>query len=388
MVLIWCSQCLSIMGFSFAFPFVPYFLQADLGITDHAALKMWVAIFSSSSAITMGIAAPFWGMLADRYGKRLMLIRANFAAAIIMSLMGAVQSPVALIALRFLQGGLTGTMTAAQTFLSGEMPKERRGMALGGLSAAVFSGMMLGAFLGSFVAHWLGYRAAFYCSGGLLATAGVLVLMCKRDVPPPRPVEGAARPHRRAHLTAAVWGVLALIGGISLVRQFDIAFMPLLVQDIHGSLDGVALRNGWLNACGSVAGLLAGLTTGWLADRWNPMRLIVFTALLAAVFSGLQGFAHSFLFLFPIRFLTVCCSGSLEPALNAWIAKNVPDARQGSAFGWASTMRSIGWTCGPLLAGAVAAVELRAVFFCAAVGFTLLSGFFALQNRRMRAAAL
>jgi MFS family permease len=101
----------------------------------------------------------------------------------------------------------------------------------------------------------------------------------------------------------------------------------------------------------------------------NPLRLVIIAALLAAVFSGWQMVVDSFTVLFPVRFGTVFFAGALEPALNAWLAKRVPVARQGIAFGLASTTRSIGWSLGPLLAGAVAAINLRAVFGGAALGF-------------------
>ena len=390
MVLVWASQFLSIMGFSFALPFAPFFLQEELGIVRHGELQLWVALFSSSTAITMGIAAPLWGLLADRYGKRVMLIRANLAGAVVMSLMGAVQTPLMLIVLRLLQGALTGTMTAAQAFLAGEMPRERRGLAVGGLSAAVYSGSMSGAFLGGFVAHWLGYRVAFTVSGVLLLAAGLLVLCCTREtvipasrLPVPEGSPASARVHWRA-LPVTLYGVLGMIGAIAFVRQFDLAFLPLLVQDIHGSLEGVSLWSGALNACGSVAGLLAGLATGWLSDRINPMRMVIVAALVAAIFSGWQMAVDSFGVLFPVRFGNVFFAGALEPALNAWLAKRVPEARQGVAFGFASTTRSIGWTLGPLLAGLVAAVNLRAVFGVSALGFLGLAAMFAAGLRVQR----
>ena len=292
MALVWASQFLSIMGFSFALPFAPFFLQEELGVVRHGELQMWVALFSSSTAVTMAIASPLWGLLADRYGKRVMLIRANLAGAAVMSLMGAVQTPLMLIVLRMLQGGLTGTMTAAQAFLASEMPHERRGLAMGGLSASVYSGGLSGAFLGGFVAHWLGYRAAFYASGGLLLAAGLLVLFCTRETKAPALLPPAAddepmsaRVHWR-DLSRVFYGVLAMIGAIALVRQFDMAFLPLLVQDIFGSLDGVSLWSGALYACSGVAGLLAGLATGWLSDHFNPLRLVIAAAILAAILSG------------------------------------------------------------------------------------------------------
>ena len=380
MAMIWASQFLSIMGFSFALPFAPYFLQQDLGITRHAELQMWVALFSAATALTMGIAAPLWGLLADRYGKRIMLIRANFAGCIVMSLMGGVHSPVTLIILRLIQGALTGTMTAAQAFLSGEIPREHRGLAIGGLSAAVFSGSMAGAFIGGFVAQALGYRMAFYCSGILLLIAGMLVLLGTRETVRPRRAsssdgrgESQAAQVRWRDLPRPLWGVLAAISAVAFVRQFDMAFLPLLVQEIHGTLDRVSLWSGALNACGSVAGLLAGLTTGWLSDRLSPLRLVILASLAAAFFSGWQVVVGSFVTLFPVRFGTVFFGGALEPALNAWLAKHVPESRQGVAFGLASTTRSIGWAISPLVGGAVAMVNFRAVFGVASAGFAVLA---------------
>lgn len=390
MVLVWASQFLSIMGFSFALPFAPYFLQKELGVVRHGELQLWVALFSSSTAVTMGIAAPLWGLLADRFGKRVMLIRANLAGAVVMSLMGAAQTPLMLIVLRLLQGALTGTMTAAQAFLAGEMPHERRGLAMGGLSASVYSGGLSGAFLGGLVAHWVGYREAFYASGALLLAAGLLVLFCTREtmIPAERQrVSADAETRARVRwrdLSTTFYGVLAMIGAIALVRQFDMAFLPLLVQDIYGSLDGVSLWSGALYACSGLAGLLAGLATGWLSDHFNPLRLVVWAALLAAVFSGWLMAIHSFAVLFPVRFFMVLCAGALEPALNVWLAKRVPEARQGVAFGLASTTRSIGWAAGPLLAGLVAAVNLRAVFGAGALGFLGLALLFALGLRVRR----
>jgi MFS transporter, DHA1 family, multidrug resistance protein len=252
----------------------------------------------------------------------------------------------------------------------------------------VYSGGLSGAFLGGFVAHGLGYRAAFYASGGLLLAAGLLVLCCTRETVPrasSRPVPEGASAAARVHwrdLSATFYGVLGMIGAIALVRQFDTAFLPLLVQDIHGSLEGVSLWSGALYACSGVAGLLAGLATGWLSDHMNPLRLVIGAALLAAVFGGWQMGIHSFGVLFPVRFFMVFFAGALEPALNVWLAKRVPEARQGVAFGLASTTRSIGWAAGPLLAGVVAAIHLRLVFGVAALGFAGLALLFFLALRR------
>ena len=380
MVMIWMSQALSLMGFSFSLAFAPYFIQEDLGVGIGKGLEMWVALFTSSTAVTMALAAPVWGWLADRYGKRIMLLRANFGGAACMSLMATVTSPGVLIALRSVQGLLTGTMTAAQTYLSASVPPERRGLAMGGLSAAVYSGTMGGAFFGGLVAKAVGYRWAFGVSGVVLLLSGLLVLLGTAE-----PVEGAAggAPRKgepedggkgqRWRVPGMVWGVLGLVFAVSLARQFDLSFLPLLVQDIHGKLDAdVALWNGLVNACGSVAGLLAGVLTGWLADRMRPFALMIAGASMAALFSGSQVWVASFGVLFPVRFCTIFGAGTLEPALNAWIARHVAEGRQGVVFGLSSTARAVGWSIGPLLAGAVATWRLRAVFGVSCAAYLVL----------------
>lgn len=389
MVMIWASQALSLMGFSFSLAFAPYFIQEDLGVGIGQGLEMWVALFTSSTAVTMALAAPVWGWLADRHGKRIMLLRANFGGAVCMSLMATVTSPGVLIALRSVQGLLTGTMTAAQTYLSASVPSDKRGLAMGGLSAAVYSGTMGGAFFGGLVAKVVGYRWAFGVSGVVLLLSGLLVLLGTAE-----PADGAPRKaepqeggkEARWRVPGLVWGVLGLVLAVSLARQFDLSFLPLLVQDIHGKLDAdVALWNGLVNACGSVAGLLAGVLTGWLADRMRPFALMIAGSLMAAVFSGSQMGVDSFGVLFPVRFFTIFGAGTLEPALNAWIARNVAEGRQGVVFGLSSTARAVGWSIGPLLAGVVATWQLRAVFGVSCGAYILLAIACALMLRRSRA---
>jgi len=87
LVVIWISQLLSIAGFFFALPFGPYYIQ-ELGVHDPAKIKFWVALFGAGPPLSLAVFSPIWGTLADRYGRRLMLLRANLGGAIILSLMG------------------------------------------------------------------------------------------------------------------------------------------------------------------------------------------------------------------------------------------------------------------------------------------------------------
>ena len=175
LVAIWLAQFLSIAGFAFSLPFVPFYMQ-DLGVTDPTRLKMWVAIFGALAPLMLAIFSPIWGALADRFGRRLMLLRANFASCFLVALMGFVTNVEQLVVLRAMQGALCGTMTASQTLVSVGTPDDRGGFALGTLSAAIFSGMMFGQFIGGFFAEAIGYRQAFYVSGLILLISTLIVL--------------------------------------------------------------------------------------------------------------------------------------------------------------------------------------------------------------------
>jgi DHA1 family multidrug resistance protein-like MFS transporter len=318
---------------------------------------------------------------------RLMLLRANFAGAAVVALMGAAQHVEQLVALRLLQGVFTGTMTAAQAMVSVCTPIEHSGFTLGALSAAVFSGGMAGSFLGGVLAHVAGYRVTFLAGGAVLLVAGFLVYVGTTEYRPGHgepPAFPAVRPARA--IPAAAFPILAVIGLIAFVRQFDAAFVPLLVQDIHGSMKGVSLWTGSLAAVGGVAGLLAGPVFGRLADRFHPVSVARASALAAGLFMAPQALVHGVAMLFPLRFGSMLFSGGLDPVFQVWLSRVTPEERRGSIFGWSGAARSIGWVIAPLASGWVASAwGTRLVFAASALLFLALVPAVSVTTRGLRA---
>ncbi len=76
----WIAQMLSIIGFSFTTPFLPLFLR-DLGVTDTNRVIWWSGVLNGGSGLVMAVAAPIWGVVADRYGRKSMVLRARCSAA-------------------------------------------------------------------------------------------------------------------------------------------------------------------------------------------------------------------------------------------------------------------------------------------------------------------
>lgn len=387
---VWLAQFISIMSFAFAIPFAPFYMQQELGITDPVAVKFWVAMFAAAAPLTLALFSPLWGMLADRFGRRPMLLRAYLGGAVVLTLMGSVTSIGALVVLRLLQGVFTGTITASQALISAGTPKARGGAALGALSAAVFSGSMAGAFLGGWVSELFGFRVAFGVSGGLMLVAALLVLFgVKEEFEPPQPPTeeelAATSTADRSPLTTA-WPILVLMGAMTFVGSFDGAFLPLLVQEVLGTVKGAAMWTGTLQAIGCLAGIFAGFTLGALADRVGPAKIGKYSAMGAGSFMFVTGLAHWLPMLFAARFATVFCTGGLDPVFQVWLSRVTPARCRGSVFGWAATAKSVGWLFAPLAGGAVAAAYgIRAVYIVGPILYFLLAALILQVVKRMAA---
>lgn len=373
LALVAASQFLSVGGFSFAMPFVPYYLQ-ELGVTDPVRLKLWIGLFSAATPLAIVVASPIWGRLGDRYGRKLMLIRANIAATLVLVLMGCVQNAWQLVLLRLVQGLFTGTITAAQALVASGTPDRHAGRAMGWLSAAVFSGGMAGAFLGGIFADAFGYRMAFLAAGSMTVLAIGMTLAARElrleDADDLVPGGGEAMELPRGE-PVAIRRILLLILGLSFVRNVDIPYLPLRVQELMGGLvAGVATWSGTLSALAGLAGLLAGFILAPLADRHSILRLSLVYTLVAAALMAAQALAGSLGGLCVARFGVVFAGGGMEPVLLAALSRLSPRARRGHVFGLGASARSMGWFLSAVAGMAIAAwVGVQGLFLLTAAAY-------------------
>jgi len=83
---IWLTEFIAVLGFNFVLPFIPYYIE-ELGVTGQRQVALWAGLATSLMSLGFAIMAPIWGMLADQYGRKLMVMRATFAGAFLMVLM-------------------------------------------------------------------------------------------------------------------------------------------------------------------------------------------------------------------------------------------------------------------------------------------------------------
>jgi MFS transporter, DHA1 family, multidrug resistance protein len=355
LIIIWIAQFCSLMGFSLALPFSPFFIQ-QLGVTDSSLIKFWSSVSSSVVALSLAFAAPVWGMLADRYGRKKMMLRAYFSATIILGVMAFSPNVHFFVFMRFLQGFFTGTISAAMTFVAGSTPENRQGTAMGALSAGVFAGNMAGPMIGGVLADLIGYRQTFLVSSVLLSTAGFLVLFLVREqFVRPEQVPVLQKMSWRQRISALGPGgpILLLMLFMQGARMYDGPIFPLYVQQIHGKLEGASRLTGLISGIAAVGAALAGLILGRLSDRVSTPLIGKFSAVGAGILVMGIGLFPVIGIITPIRLMLSFCAGGLDPVFQVWLSRVTPPQKRGTIFGWGVTARSIGWALAQMLSGAV-----------------------------------
>jgi len=358
---LWIAQFLSLIGFSFALPFVPFYFQ-ELGVSGRGALRVWTGLFAAGSGIPLAIAAPIWGALADRYGRRPMSLRASLAGAVVLAGMGLARTPGMLMVFRVLQGVFTGTITANLTLVVSNTPEKRIGLAVGIMNSAVFAGDTLAPLLGGLCADRFGYRLSFTISAlSLLASFLVTLLFVREEFqrPPRQASKPAHLPLRLAGLRTAVAPFLPVVGLIALggfARYLATPQYPLLVQEIALPSLGLATQTGLVNAAAGLSVVLAGIVFGRLADRGGFSRLGRVSALAAGAFTAALAAARSIALLIPLRMSADFFSGGADSLLNVLLARRADPGRRGLAFGLAGSVRSAAWALGGLVGGLLSAV--------------------------------
>ena len=348
--ILWVTQVLSTMSFGFGLPFLPFYIQ-ELGVTDPDQIKLMTGVLSTMPAITMAIMSPIWGILSDRFGRKLMILRAMLAATFVIGGMGLANSVGVLIVLRAAQGLFTGTVTAAMAFAASETPRERMSYSLGLLSSSTFIGFSLGPVIGGYLAESLGYRFSFFAGGAIMFVGFLMVLFfIKEDK---SKIEFNKKNNEkkgyRKIFRPLIVGLLIILLLHRVTRSIFSPYLPLFIQEmLHGS-DGAAKITGYTNGIVGFATALAGLTISRLGDKVNKFNLIIIMfaiSFLIAVGLNFTQTLPQFIILYGLLFFFL---GGVEPIVIATTAQNTPTELRGALFGFQGLVGSLGWMISPMM---------------------------------------
>jgi len=365
------------VGFSFVLPLFPFFFQ-ELGVVNQEDNLLWNGWASLVFGITMTVSAPLWGLLADRYGRKLMVMRSMFAGSIILGLMGQATSPWHLVALRMFQGATTGTVSASVTLVSSVTPSANLGFSLGLMQTAILLGAATGPILGGFFAEHFGFRVSCTLASLVLLAGTVLVVFgaFENFVPPEnRKVEGFKTISGLLR-TRGFKIVLSMYFLIYAMNHLLYPILPLYIADFLA--DGTSAKS----ATGLIVGvtfLIAGISAvgyGRLGDKYGYSKILMFSLIASGMISIPQAFAPNIKVLFAERCLFGLAIGGLIPSVNAIVSNIISKEKIGSAYGLTSSVTCFGIGMGPFIGGILASiVGLRIPFVVMGVAAFAIAAF-------------
>lgn len=356
--LLFFTQLVNAVAFSTIFPFLPLYVE-ELGSIFGLNIQLLAGLVFSAQAATMMIASPIWGGIADRFGRKLMIQRAQFGGAVLLTLMAFVQNAEQLVLLRAVQGLITGTAAANNALIAAVIPRKHTGYAMGLMQVGMGAGVAFGPLIGGLLADAFGYQAAFFGTGLLLLISGLLVTFGVQEKLDPQ----QAIHNSRATLSKEFRHVLSADGVIptyslrflsQMAQMMIIPIAPFIIQTL-------VIRSFSINTfIGLVLGASAGATTlsavylGRLGDRIGHRKVLIFSAAAA----GLLYLPHYFVthdwHIMLLQALAGVAMGGVLPTISALLASYTDSGEEGAVYGLDNSINAAGRAVAPIIGGLVA----------------------------------
>ena len=380
----WFGCFLTGASISLVVPFMPIFVE-QLGIEgDQVAFYSGLAI--SVSAISAAFVSPIWGILADKYGRKPMMIRAGLAMTITMGGLAFVPNVFWLLFLRFLNGVFTGFVPNATALIASQVPKDRSGYALGTLSTGVVAGTLTGPFVGGFIAEIFGIRNVFLLVGGFLFLAAILTILFIKENFQPVPKEKAL-PTKELFTSVKypylLFNLFATSFVIQVAAQSVGPILALYIRDL-GQNENLLFVSGLIVSSMGLSSMMSSGVMGRLGDKVGNHRLLIVAQAYSALIYLLCANASTPLELGIYRFLFGLGTGALVPGINALLSRMTPKAGISRVFAFNQVFFYLGGVIGPL-AGSVVAEKFgyHSVFYATAACVALSCLFNLIQFRTL-----
>ncbi|WP_318376341.1 multidrug efflux MFS transporter [Enterobacter sp.] len=371
LISVWFGCFFTGLAISQILPFLPLYV-AQLGVTSHEALSMWSGLTFSITFLVSAIVSPMWGSLADRKGRKLMLLRASLGMAIAILLQAFATNVWQLLLLRGIMGLTSGYIPNAMALVASQVPRERSGWALSTLSTAQISGVIGGPLMGGFLADYVGLRAVFFITAILLVVSFLVTLFLIKEGVRPK-ISKAQRLSGKAVFASLPYPrlVISLFVTTMVIQLCNGSVGPVLalfIQSLSPDSTNIAFLSGMIAAIPGVSALISAPRLGKLGDRIGTARILMATLICAVGLFFAMSFVTSPLQLGILRFLLGFVDGAMLPAVQTLLLKYSSDQVTGRIFGYNQSFMYLGNVAGPLMGATVSAMAgFRWVFAATAV---------------------
>jgi SHS family lactate transporter-like MFS transporter len=335
--------------------------------TDHAHIALSITV----TLAFRPVGAFIFGLLADRYGRRLPLIIDLIFYSVVEVLTGLAPNYLTFMILRALFGiGMGGEWGVGASLAMEKAPAKHRGVLSGLLQEGYAAGYLLAAVCYFFIYPRWGWRPMFFI-GGLPALLAIYVRLHVKE----SEVWQKTRHESWGQLGRAIASHWKLFIYLTLLMMM-MNFVSHGTQDMYPTF----LQTQWkfspqkvaaVTALSMVGAIIGGVLFGLVSDRLGRRRAIVTALICAIVVAPLWAFAPSLALLLVGVFLMQFMVQGAWGIIPAHLAELSPDSVRGFLPGFA-------YQCGVLLAGSVAYIEAlmeKRVSFATAMALTAVTAF-------------
>ncbi|MFL2126790.1 multidrug efflux MFS transporter [Latilactobacillus curvatus] len=385
LVVLWFGNFMAGVAFSLIMPFMSLYIDT-LGNFTTAQLSLWSGVTYSITFLVTALISPWWGKIADRRGRKLMLLRASLGLAIVLGAMGLVQNIYELIGLRLLQGFFSGYISNSNALIATSAPQEKSGQALGTLTTGSVSGTLLGPLLGGIIAQATGYRTTFFITGTILFIVFILCLVfVHEDFTPVQ--KGDQVPGRQLiHELKYPHLIIGMFVTTMIIQASNNSISPLLslyVRQLMHHGNNVALVSGVVAATPGIATLIAAPRFGALGDRIGSDKILLGGLIFAVFVYVPQAFVQNVWQLGALRLLVGVADAALLPQVQTILAKYSPHSSAGRIFSYNQSFQAMGNVAGPLIGSSVSGLFGYSGVFLSTTVLVIVNLFWVRQNTKV-----
>ena len=366
------------VGWNAAFAFLPLIVQA-MGVERNLAL--WVGVMMFVYYGTSCVFTPVWGVLADHYGRKSMVLRAGFGMAAGFALLSTMSHPLAFLCVLVLVGLANGFVPAGQALVATSTPRQHIGAALALTQVGAAAGTLLGPLAGATLIGWLpSEHALFAFTAVLMFVASVLALIHVR--------EDHVRPAHALRIALGadirrLWAVpgLKLLYYLQVLFSFtvfgSVAIVSLYTMELlaeQPQFGGLSVES-WVAAT-AMAFTLAGIAVlplwGQVLSRYPTRRVLELLLAGTCATSFVLPLVRDPLELTLARMLFALFVSGLPPTLIRMIKDRAPQGMEARTLSYGTALQQIGAASAPLIAGILAPYLGLRGFFWLCSGLILL----------------
>ncbi|QTA56253.1 multidrug efflux MFS transporter [Streptococcus suis] len=378
----WLGNFLTGTSFTLVMPFISVFVE-ELGVGP-GQVEYYAGLAVSVNALAAALMAPVWGSLADRYGRKPMMVRAAFAMIFTMGGMAFVPNVFWLLALRVLNGVFTGYIPNATALIASQVPKDKTGYALGTLSTGAVAGNLIGPTLGGILAEMFGVHTVFLLVGLLYAIVVLLtVFYIREDFVPIKKGEEMSVKEVFEQVKDRQMLVGLFVTSMIIIAA-DQAVVPILTLYVRhlGQTDNLLFVAGFIISLPGMASLVTSGYLGKIGDRIGNHRLLLIALTYSLLINVFCVFAENPFQLGLLRFMYGFGTGALLPSVNSLLTKLTPKEGISRIFSYNQLFNNLGSVVGPMMGSAVAAHMGYDWVFYLSSGLVLFNLIWSLTNFR------